>query len=62
MKMGEVAYYLDILEEAHIHNTFHVSLLKKRVGKDNITEQKLLGFYSKHQTMPEPVKILYRRS
>jgi len=28
-----MAYQLDLLEEAHIHSTFHVLLLKKWVGK-----------------------------
>jgi hypothetical protein len=32
-KVREMAYQLDLLEEAHIHSTFHVLLLKKWVGR-----------------------------
>ena len=34
MKVEEVAYELEILEERKFHNVFHVSNLKKTVGKN----------------------------
>lgn len=34
-KVGSVAYQLDLLEAAQIHFKFHVSLLKKKLGRSN---------------------------
>jgi hypothetical protein len=61
-KVGEVAYQLDLPKDARIHSTFHVSLLKKWVGKGTIPEPKLPTLEPKRSTQPEPVEILDRRS
>jgi len=61
-KVGEVIYQLDLSEEARIHSTFYISLLKKWVGKGTTPEPRLPIFDSKKKTQPEPVKILDKRS
>ncbi|KAL3581520.1 hypothetical protein D5086_015852 [Populus alba] len=61
-KIGEVAYQLYLPKEARIHNTFHVSLLKKWVGKGIIPEPKLPIPETKQNPQPEPAEILNRRS
>jgi hypothetical protein len=61
-KVGEVAYQLDLPKEARIHSTFHVSLLKKWVGKGIIHEPQLPILETKMKSQLEPAEILDRRS
>ena len=61
-RVGSVAYQLDLPKEARIHNTFHVSLLKKWVGKDHPPEQWLPDFESTQRPQPKPAEILDRRT
>jgi hypothetical protein len=61
-KVGSVAYQLDLPKEARIHSTFHVSLLKKWVGKGTIPEPRLPILEPKQKSQPEPAEILDRRS
>jgi hypothetical protein len=51
-KVGEVAYQLDLLEEAHIHTTFHVLPLKKWVGRVPFLNQGYQFFISSKRLNP----------
>jgi hypothetical protein len=41
MRVGEVVYELELLEGITIHNTFHVSCLKKALGQQVIASTDL---------------------
>jgi hypothetical protein len=40
-RVGEVSYELELPKESNIHNMFHVSRLKKAVGKFTSTSEEL---------------------
>ena len=60
-KVGKVAYRLALPSESLIHPTFHVSLLKKTVGRNNVVIPQLPLTSSDGQLMVEPIAILDRR-
>lgn len=60
-KIGEVAYQLQLPSEAKVHSVFHVSLLKKKLGKQAIPIVQLHELGEEGQFLIEPVAILARR-
>ncbi|GKD12652.1 hypothetical protein Tco_1197059 [Tanacetum coccineum] len=61
-KVGEVAYKLELLEELNrVHNTFHVSNLKKCYADEPLAVPlDELHFDDKLQFVEEPVEIVDR--
>jgi hypothetical protein len=60
-KVGEVAYELELPEERHIHNVFHVSCLKKEVGQFINTSEEIPPLDEEGQLELVPEKILELR-
>jgi hypothetical protein len=55
---GEVAYELELLEGRQIHNVFHVSCLKKAMGKFIITSEELPPLDEEGQLELVPEEVL----
>lgn len=60
-KVGVVAYTLKLPPSAKIHNTFHVSLLKKKIGPMLVSPTIPSEVNAQGQILVEPVAILDRR-
>jgi hypothetical protein len=58
--IGDVAYRLQLLTKAHIHDVFHVTLLKKFEGKPPDVVVPLPSIHH-GRVLPVPNKILYAR-
>lgn len=60
-KIGQVAYKLELPSHAKIHNIFHVSQLKKKVGNKTEVQTTLPGIADTGTLNPQPIAILERK-
>lgn len=60
-KIGKVAYKLTLPEDSRIHPIFHVSLLKKHVGKTTMASNELPPIADDGEIIMEPEAILDTR-
>jgi hypothetical protein len=58
MRVGDVAYELEIPEGSRIHNTLHVSFLKKALGQQVTALKKLPPLDEEGQLVLAPERIV----
>ena len=61
-RIGEAAYKLDLLAGSAVHPVFHMSYLKTKLGKHNVSMSLLPSVNSQGFLTPEPVAVLETRS
>lgn len=59
--MGEVAYKLQLPEDARVHHIFHVSQLKKHIGSKGNVSESIPPMDPEGQFMLVPLKVLKKR-
>jgi hypothetical protein len=58
VEIGPVAYRLTLPKESKVHDVFHVSLLKKKIGEDPSISSALPPFSEDTGPLIEPLQIL----
>ena len=61
-KIGEAAYALELPKESKLHNIFHVSSLKKKIGDHIVPQTNLPMIDEEGRTIMEPEEILEIRT
>ncbi|XP_058010209.1 uncharacterized protein LOC131183460 [Hevea brasiliensis] len=61
-KVGAVAYQFQLPADVLIHNVFHVSLLKHKLGVDRVVQSALPSLDSQGQFSVKPLAVLDTRS
>ncbi|KAJ4718791.1 Ty3/gypsy retrotransposon protein [Melia azedarach] len=60
-RIGKVAYKLELPASSRIHPVFHVSLMKKKVGEEQVQTQLPLMDVADEKLIPTPQAVLDRR-
>lgn len=60
-RIGAVAYQLVLPAHSKIHNVFHISQLKKKIGRNNVVQTSLPTIEDTGVVNPQPLLVLDRR-